>query len=693
LGSFLKIQREKVERLVSLLRAFHRKMTISREKHSGGAKMIRKLAVTLLVGLISLLGILPVLAQEIPQYNTLKEFENITGRKIEKFNEAPMLRTKVAAGELPPVEERLPEEPKVIKPLEEIGQYGGTLNVADLDPFNAIEARELRRRGLFKFSNDCTKVLPDAAKGYELSEDKKTLTIYLRKGLKWSDGVPFTVDDILFWWEDVMLNKELTPIIGKFWKPGGELMRFEKVDDYTLRLHFAIPYSYIMSTLGHSWCSGQMNFYDPKHYLKKYHIKYNPKANELAKKEGFDYWWQAYNAHKNPGYYRWNLDVDLPVIDAYVIKKVTPSYQIWERNPYFWEVDTAGNQLPYIDRIVGRLYENREILIMKAIAGDLDLCAFHLLVKDYPLLKENEKKGNYRTEMWKCEWGSAVAFAPNQNHPDPVMRKINRDIRFRQALSLAINREEINEVVCFGLGTPRQATVVPSCSYYKEEWGKSYAEYNPQKANKLLDEMGLKWNETREYRLRPDGKPLSIVIEYYPGEGPKTEICELVKEYWEKIGIKVALKPEDRGLYNERILSGTLDLGIWHLDCTTELFAYSPYAKLLNFGSNDFAPNIEWQKWWNTSGEKGEEPPEEVKRLFKDADDWFSATTKEEYIRLAQRIFDWHAKHLFYIGTVGMPPWPVIAKNNLRNVPAEAWWGWDSDFWVGVDSEQFFFKK
>lgn len=610
-----------------------------------------------------------------------------------KYNESPMLTKLVKEGKLPPIEERLPDEPKVIEPLEEIGQYGGTLNTADLDPFNAIEARALRRHGLFRYSEDCTKIIPDIAKDYKISKDKKTLTIYLRKGLKWSDGVEFTVDDILFRWEDYMLNKELSPIVGRFWKPGGKLAKFEKVDDYVLRIHFPVPYP-IITLLGHSFGSGQNSLFDPKHYLKKYHIKHNSKANELARKAGYSHWWELFKAIRNPGYSRWNVDLALPTLDAWVIKKVAPTYQIWERNPYFWQVDTAGNQLPYIDRMVDRLYENQEILNMKVIAGEMDIASFNLLLKDYPLFRENETRGNYRTFMWKTALGGAVVFAPNQNHLDPVLRKIMQDVRFRQALSLAINRDEINEVICFGLGVPRQATVLPTCSYYKEEWGKAYAEYDPQKANKLLDEMGLKWNKKGKWRLRPDRKPVCLLVEYYAGEGPKTAICELVKEYWEKIGIKVALKPEDRSFYDKRRDAGVLDIGLWHLDCVTELYGYAQplSGKLLHFGG-DCGWAKQWELWFNTEGRDGEEPPDEYKQFYKDMEDWASATTNKEYVRLAQKIFDFHAKHLVYIGTVGMVPWPAIAKKNLKNVPTEGWWSWDSNFWVTFEPAQFFFKR
>jgi len=602
------------------------------------------------------------------------------------YNQSPMLDARVASGELPPVEKRLPEEPLVLEPVEEIGQYGGTLNVGDTDPFNAVEGRTIARRGLFQISNDLTEVVPGAAKGYDFSEDKKTLIIYLRKGLKWSDGYPLTVDDILFYLEDYMLDKRINPVVGKMWKPGGKVAEFEKIDDYTLRIHFAVPNPNFMSNIGHNIYSRHLLIL-PRHYLEKFHIKYNPKANELAKEKGFESWEKALSAFRG---LPWNSDLDLPVFDAYVPKKITPEYKMWERNPYFWAVDTAGNQLPYIDRMVQRLY-NREVLVMKVLSGEIDLSAYNLVLGDHSVLKKNEEKGNYRTIMWESPVGSVVTFAPNQNHPDPVMRTINQDIRYRKALSLAINREEINETIFFGLATPRQATVHPTCSYFKEEWARAYAEYNPEEANRLLDEMGLEWGKTHEYRLRPDGRPLAITVEYIEMEGPRTAICELVKEYWENIGIKVSLKVLDRSFYTERAFGALLDMGVYHMYYVAEVLAYA-YSPLLTL-DDLAAPAVEWDRWYITDGEQGEEPPEYVKEFYSYLDEWYSATTKEEYTRLAQKLFDWHAEHLIFIGTVGMWPWPVAVKNSLRNVPKKATFSWGGTFWSSTYPETFFFKR
>ncbi|GAG39098.1 unnamed protein product, partial [marine sediment metagenome] len=251
----------------------------------------------------------------------------------------------VDAGELPPVEERLPEEPLVIEPLEEIGQYGGILKCASTQPAGGAEAWTLRVQPLFMISSDLKTIVPNIAKGWDLSKDYKTLTIYLRKGMRWSDGVAFTADDFLFWYEAILLDEEIMPVKTASWVAGGELVKMSKVDDYTVRFQFATPYPSIISRLGYigNWTS---NPFAPKHRFEKYHIKYNPKANEVANEEGYDYWWQCFKDHltEYPISEKNSPDVSL---DPWVQTKIDSfGNGYFDRNPYYWKIDTAGNQLP-----------------------------------------------------------------------------------------------------------------------------------------------------------------------------------------------------------------------------------------------------------------------------------------------------------------------------------------------------------
>ncbi len=644
-----------------------------------------------LTGLVSALvvcsvivGVTPVFAQKelgVAEVYNLEDYEELSGEQIVSFSEAPSLSELVKEGKLPPVEKRLPDEPLVYE-VPQIGKYGGELRSACIGPNAYSDIEDMREFYLFRTDPFCTKIYPEIARKYEFSEDMKTLTIYLREGMKWSDGEPFTVDDILFWWEDEVLNDELYPVKPTIWMPGGELAEFEKIDDYTLQIHFAVPYRPILGYIAY-FGTLQSIFFDPAHYLKKWHIKYNPDANELAKEEGFDYWYQAFAFHRDRGPAQ--QDTKLPLLEPWILEKRSLIQRIYKRNPYFCGVDQAGNQLPYADRLVVDIIENEEVATMKLLGGELTHGGYAIGMKmeNYTLYKENEKNGNYHVELWDTPLPAVVAFAFNLDHPDPVLREIFRDVRFRRAMSLAINRDEINEFAYLGTGTPMQATVHPSCSYYKEEWATAYANYDPEQANKLLDEMGLERGPDG-FRLRPDGKPLAITLQYVMGAGMPgvNTVCELAKNYWEKVGVKVACTEVERSFYHTRAHAGQLDVGIWMVERTLELRCYVPDLTQWNpQASMGYA--VPSKIWHDTGGESGEEPCEAVKAFFDAFDRWYLAVTDEEYKKRAEEVWDLQAQNLYLIGTVGFTKVPVALSNSLRNTPTKplpfgddmAWWG------------------
>jgi len=628
--------------------------------------MIRKLTVMLLSGAIFVLG--------------------VTSAWAVKYNEAPMLKVKVAAGELPPVEQRLPDEPQVIKPVEEIGQYGGTVYVATQNPTSPEDAQYglCGPEPLLRVTPCGKSVVPNIAKSWEFSEEKKVLTLHLRKGIKWSDGAPFTVDDIMFWWEDVTLNKELTPRISSAWCPGGEPMKVEKIDEYTVRLRFAIPYYHSLAYLAY-WTGV---IYQPKHYLKKFHPRYTAKEKleNLVKKEGFEFWYQLFLA-KNPV----NLIVG-PRLTAFYVKEKKAGETLLERNPYYWKVDPEGNQLPYIDKIALSLVESPEVVNMRIISGEIDFAGLHTTLANWRLYKENAEKGNYRVLPWTSNINTEVGLFVNQTHKDPILRKIMQDNRFRYALSLAINREEINEAIFYGMGEPRQSTVHSWSALYEERFAKAYAEYNSKEANKLLNEMGLDKRDSEGYRLRPDKKRLTLTIEYWPGQGSRTEICELVKEYWEVIGIKTTLKPEERSFYNTRVNSNEFNVGLWHIVTKTDYLCYNQF-QYVGQANPEAGCWPAWLEWNLSKGKTGEEPPAKIKELFKIYKNLEFATSEEETLRLAKKIIKFQAENINIIGTVGDVIKPIIAKNNLRNIPEKGMWAWDSWFMGTYCPEQFFLKK
>ena len=500
-------------------------------------------------------------------------------------------------------------------------------------------------------------------------------------------------EDILFWYEDVFLNEELTPTKSKFWCPGGEPMELKKLDNYTVQLKFAVPYPIILTHMVYSATEG--GFYLPKHYLMKYHIRYTPEEEllEMAKSEGFDDWAQYFLAKASCSFLDPTVTPSFPTLSAFVIQGVALNQTNIVRNPYYWKVDPDGNQLPYVDGIRATLVENLEVYNMKIISGELDFAGAHTGLENYSLYKESEDEGNYNVFLWKLGHSSVVTFHLNLTHKDPVLREIFQDKRFRIALSLGINRDELNELACLGKGIPKQVSVLPPSKYYVEEYAKAYTQYNPEEANKLLDEMGLDKRDKDGYRLRPDGKTLAVTIEYTPASvGPtKVTIVEMVQRYWEELGIKVAVKQLDRQLYMVRCRTGNEhDIGLWHADMLTEpLWPIGAYVGPISVMA-EWAPL--WYLWYTTDGKGGEEPPDEIKRIMELYETVQTTMDESERIAVAKEIWKSNAENLWAIGTVGLIPHPIIVSKRLHNVPEEGWWAWDYFYAALYSPEQFFLK-
>jgi len=659
---------------------------------------IYKLVSLALVLSLCLMFLVPLSAQEFrfhKQYNTPTDYLKATGKRISKFSESPVLAELVKQGKLPPVKERLPKEPIVIDPVEEIGQYGGTARV--IGPINGYGDTEALRphEGILRVGPDGFSVVPNIAKGWKFSQDGKVLTIYLREGMKWSDGEPFTADDIMFWYEDVLQNNELTPTKPVEWSPGGKLMKLEKVNNYTVRAHFAVPYPVAIIHLAHS-AGVAGRFFLPKHYLMKFHPKYTPmdKIMEQAKKEGFDTWYKYFQKYAD--YYSGGgmaIQPGAPTLQTFYIEKKELDHVVLKRNPYYWKVDTAGNQLPYIDEVSVTDISNPEVANVKIASGEVDIAELNTTMENYPFYVENKDKGNYRVLLWQSIIGADVAYQLNLTYKeDPVLRDIFRDVRFRKALSLGLNRNEINQLLYLGRATPRQATVIPQSPYFDESFAKAYIEYNPQEANRLLDEMGLKKGPDG-YRLRPDGKRLEILLEYEEGETPKGKTTEMAVHYWDALGIKVTAKEISGSLKSQRTSANLIQFGLWHADRAGFLFTVEPYYWVPTEVRSEAPWCVEWARWFASGGKAGEEPPPEIKKIREDWDRMKTTMDEKERIRLAKEILKSNAENLWTIGTVGLAPHPVIVRNNLRNVPEKGLWGWDLRRFTSYAPETFFFKQ
>ncbi len=646
-------------------------------------RMIRKWMVVLLSGVICLLGIIPAFAQEKSMSELMaeaqktkvyqfKEYEELTGKKL-VFNEAPELRVKVAAGELPPIEERLPEEPLVVEGVEGldgVGQslYGGALQVVHWGA--SWELFELKKMYLYEFpaiyTADMTRVIPNVLLDFKASDDAKRFTLYLRKGMRWSDGAPFTADDFLFYFQDFASNEELNPSGVSRFMVGGELGIAEKIDDYTLEVSFSNPYGVFIENLSR-WRDPP---FMPKHYMKQFHPKYTAmgEIEKVMKEEGFDTWIELFGA-KN----LFAENSEIPTISPWLVQNsATAPVQILTRNPYYWKVDTEGNQLPYIDRIERTLVSNVEASTLKILAGEVDVENHWFLggIRDYPILKQGEEKGNY--QVVPC-WGwidvmGTIVF--NFSHKDPILKKLFNDKRFRIALSVALNRDEVNDFILEGLGDLSNPTTVPGPPFYGERLFKNYLQYDPELSNQLLDELGLAKRDAQGYRLRPDGERLRIVNT--GGAGVEmADIQELYKGYWEAVGIEVVNKILDGAIIETKYASADYDLVT-----TRGTLAGRPGIPLTRSqygppvaGTYHLAP--QWALWFSSGGEKGEEPPEEMKQIMALTDEALSDPSEQNRIDLTLEIFG-ILEEGFWVFAAFTPPtldYYNVVSNRLGNVP------------------------
>jgi len=611
--------------------------------------------------------------------------------KAGKYSEAPMLASLVKDGKIPSVDKRLPPEPVVVKPLESIGTYGGNIKVAALAPttFYGDPQTALTTETVLLISQDYNSIAPNIADRWEFKNDGRTLILYLHKGIKWSDGEPFTADDIMFVYEDMFLNNELFPTKPSAWTVGNEFFKMKKIDDYTVQLDFAKSYPIAAGLLSH-YEGFLKGFYFPKHYMKQFHPKYadKEKLTAMAKSEGFENWVQLFN---NKGLVASGLPIaiGLPTLGAYVVVSKSPSVVEFERNPYYWKVDPAGNQLPYVDKVTAVVVEDVEVANLKAISGDFDIFAHSTSLDKLPIYKQNEATGGYRTMTWESGEANELILMPNQTILDPVLRKIIQDKRFRMAFSYSINREEINKLLYFGLGKPMQATIQSSAPFYEPEFAKAYVEYDKAKANALLDEMGLK-KDSQGWRLRPDGAQLALAIEGYMD---KSKMLELIVNYLKDIGIKATFKMNSNALQNQRGVGNLVEVGYWNLDMFPPLFLRTPYWFVPFTWIWSQMWGVEWAHWYQTGGTGGEEPPQPVKALLKSYETMVSTTDEAARNNAAKEILRSNAENLWMIGTLGGIPKPILVDKKLRNVPEKGTFGYAAIRLQPNHPETFYFAK
>lgn len=612
-----------------------------------------------------------------------------------EYNEAPMLAQMVSAGSLPPVGERLPTNPLVVPVEEEIGQYGGTLRRAFTGPVDRANMMRFSYDAMVRFSQPGTEIIPNITPSWDITENGKVYTFALREGMKWSDGMPYTADNIIYWYNNYALNDDLAPTGIQRMKDGqGNMGSIEKVDDYTVRFSFGERNMIFLENLAQMDLFGAP--YQPDHYLMQFHVDHASKADldKLLSDSGFEAWHQLYKAKgditKNP---------DLPVVTAW-LPETTMSDQQYRltRNPYYFKVDPDGNQLPYVDTVVMGFAENVDVLNLRAVSGEIDFQARHINMLNYPVLVENADKSDFRVYIWPNNGGSDAALTFNQSYEeDPAIAELLTDKTFRQALSLALDREEINESIFLALGEPRQNVPPPNYAIYPgDECAFKYAMHDLEKANMMLDSIGLDKKNSDGFRLYPDSSPsagdvVTIEVSAVPAFGPWPDVAEMTGIHWGRAGIKVDVSIQERSLAQERHAANQHNVFVWNRPVQNP-FSDSAYSAPTT-QNNTFGPLH--AQWYVSGGESGVEPPEDIKMLLSLHDQGKSAEPAQQ-IEIAHEIFEMICENLWFIGTIGQSPLSmgtVVVNNDVRNVPEKPGNVWTIRTPGNSKPEQFFFKQ
>lgn len=615
-----------------------------------------------------------------------------------KYNEAPMLVDLVRAGKLPPVAQRLPEDPLVVETIEGIGQYGGVWRRGFLGPGDFNNYHRIVYDALVRYSPDGTKVEPKLASAVEPSRDFTAWTVKLRKGARWSDGSPFTSDDIMFWYNDILLNRDITPALPTWMRNrDGSPVLVERVDDHTVRWVYKEPNTTFLMELANK-DSGDRQFavFLPSKYLKQFHAKYADRAqlDRMAADARFRTWVELLAARAHPP-----ENPDRPTMAAWMpVTRVSDQLFILRRNPYYVGVDKAGNQLPYIDMVQFKFFADAQALNLAAIAGQLDQQERHINLLNYPVLKEHEQKDRkYRVILWPGFGGADADVTFNQTYAkDPELGRLFATRDFRIAMSYAINRNEIKESAFLGLGEPRQPVAAPWHPYYPgDAYAKKYTEYRPDEANRLLDSIGLTRKDAEGFRLfAGTNRRVTVELSVVPVFGPWPDIAQLIARNWERVGIRTIVQVRERSLHFQLRASNDLQAEIWNQDTAgfpfTGVPKYDPRSLL--FGTITIGPL--WKQWYDTNGKEGVEPPPEAKRLAELIDRGRAANPREQ-VRIAQEIFRIWVDNMFEIGTVGLTPLDqgvAVVNARMHNVPTRIGKDWPLRTPGNARTEQFFYR-
>ncbi len=597
---------------------------------------------------------------------------------------------RVASGELPDMAARLPVNPRVVNLAamgREPGQSGGTIRTL-IGGQRDIRYMPINGYARLVGYDMALNLQADILASFEVVEGR-IYTLHLREGHRWSDGNPFTAEDFRFFWEDIATNTDFYPdgpptdyIVG------GKPPTFELIDPLTVRFSWDSPSPEFLPKLA---APVGLRLMVPSTYLKPFHPKYGD-ADAIAAAvvaQKVDDWIALLqklarsNRPENP---------DLPSLEPWVPRTSPPAEQfVFERNPYFHRVDENGVQLPYIDRYVMNV-STADLIPAKTATGESDLQFVGLDFTDFTLLKQAEDIHPVRVALWKRIQGSRVALIPNLNCADDGWRSVMQDVRVRRAMSLAVDRDEINAALFYGLAVPSANTLLPESPLFKPEYAAAYSSYDPDTANRLLDEAGLDKRDAAGLRLLPDGRPTNIIVESSGESTLETDVLELIRDHFRRIGLAIFPRSSERDVFRSRALGGQIVMSVFNgLDNAVATADMSP---------SELAPTIDdqlqwplWGSYFLSNGTQGKAPDlPQVQRLVDLFYAWQTSASTEARTAIWTEMLEINADQMYTIGTVNGSLQPVVAANWLRNLPDDGLIGYDPTSYLGIYLPDTFWK-
>lgn len=596
--------------------------------------------------------------------------------------EPSYLRPLLEQGKLPHLAQRLPKVPRIVNVTamgREPGRHGGVIRSLIGGPRD-ISFMTISGYARLVGYDEKLELHADILESFETIEDR-VFTFRIRDGHKWSDGSPLTPEDFRYCWEDVQLNEKLSPGgVSSYLMVDGKPPRFEIVDPFTVRYSWEAPNPDFLPQLA---AAQAISMTMPAAYLKQFHKSYQDedRLKELIKKAKVKKWTQLHI--KMARQYR-PENPDLPTLDPWRNNTQPPAEQfVFDRNPYFHQMDENGRQLPYIDQFLLNV-SSSSIIPAKAGAGESDLQGTRIDFTDYTFLKDAEKRYPLKVSLWKRTQGSRVALLPNLNYGDPLWRKLLQDVRVRRALSLAIDRREINMAVFFGLAKESADTLLPESPLYREEYAKAWIAHDPDRADALLDEAGLSARDSDGLRLLPDGREAKIVVETSGESTLETDVLELVTDYWRKVGLGLFIRTSQRDIFRSRAIGGEIMMAVWSgIDNGIATADMNP-AQLAPTADDQ----LQWPVWgmhYQSRGESGSAPDlAEAAELVNQLKRWRHSAEMAERADAWHKMLKIYTDQVFSIGLVNAALQPVVRHSRLRNVPEKGLYSFDPTCYFGV---------